>query len=138
MWIIARIVFLGGRQRLGDPALRRSVLIVEDNQDFQWLLVSTFEAFDEQWSVTICADICEAYRQIEVNNSSFDIALVDIGLPDGSGIDVISKLNRSNADMPVLVISVMRSEQVLVDAIRAGAKGYLLKEADNISIAQSI
>ena len=113
-------------------------MIVEDNQDSQWLLVSIFEAFDEQWSVTICADICEAYRQIEVNNSSFDLALIDIGLPDGSGIDVISKLNQINSDMPILVLSVMRSEQMIVDAIRAGATGYILKEYDNISIAQSI
>jgi len=118
--------------------LPSTVLIVEDNLEFQWLLVSSLKMTGQQWTVTICNNFCEASYQIESYKGSFDLALVDIGLPDGNGIDVISQLNQSNSDMPILVFSVMRSEQVLVDAIRAGAKGYILKEDDNISIAKSI
>ena len=116
----------------------RSVLIVEDNPEFQWLLTKSVQMTWPQVTVTTCGGIREAFIQVEAHKGEFDLALIDIGLPDGSGIEVISKLNRLNADMPILVISVMGSERVLVEAIRAGAKGYIIKEDDEVLISKSI
>ena len=116
----------------------RNVLIVEDNPEFQWLLTKSLQMTGQPWSVTTCSNIRDAFRQIEAHIDGFDLALIDIGLPDGNGIEVISGLNRLDADMPILVISVMRSENILVEAIRAGAKGYVVKEDDEIMIAKAI
>ena len=113
-------------------------MIVEDNPEFQWLLTRSLEMTSENWEVTTCAEISTAFAHIKTNKKGFDLALVDIGLPDGSGIEVISKLNRLNPDMPILVITIMRSEHTLVESIRAGAKGYLLKEDDEVSISKAI
>lgn len=113
-------------------------MIVEDNPEFQWLLTRSLEMTGENWEVTTCAEISTAFAHIKTNKKGFDLALVDIGLPDGSGIEVISKLNRLNPDMPILVITIMRSEHTLVESIRAGAKGYLLKEDDEVSISKAI
>ena len=118
--------------------MAKTVMIVEDNPEFQWLLTRSLEMTGENWEVTTCAEISTAFAHIKTNKKGFDLALVDIGLPDGSGIEVISKLNRVNPDMPILVITIMRSEHTLVESIRAGAKGYLLKEDDEVSISKAI
>lgn len=118
--------------------MAKTVMIVEDNPEFQWLLTRSLEMTGENWEVTTCAELSTAFAHIKTNKKGFDLALVDIGLPDGSGIEVISKLNRLNPDMPILVITIMRSEQTLVESIRAGAKGYLLKEDDEVSISKAI
>ena len=116
----------------------KTVLIVEDNPEFQWLLTRSLEMTGEVWDVTTSAEMGAAFAQINRNKKGFDLALVDIGLPDGSGIEVISRLNRLNRETPILVITIMRSEHTLVESIRAGAKGYLLKEDDEVSISKAI
>ena len=71
-------------------------------------------------------------------DSAPDMALVDIGLPDMSGIDVIRELRSRMPELAILVISVIKSEQTLLDAIRAGARGYILKGENEEAIAHAI
>ncbi|ARU06805.1 DNA-binding response regulator [Comamonas serinivorans] len=66
------------------------------------------------------------------------MALVDLGLPDGSGIDLISWLRERGAAWPILVISAWSTEEMILGALRAGANGYVLKERDDLEIAFSI
>ena len=116
----------------------KTVLIVEDNPAFQWLLTRSLEMTGDLWDVITCTELGTALDQIKLNKKGFDLALVDIGLPDGSGIEVISRLNRLNQDMPILVITIMRNEHTLVESIRVGAKGYLLKEVNEVSLSKAI
>jgi DNA-binding NarL/FixJ family response regulator len=67
-----------------------------------------------------------------------DVMLVDLGLPDGSGIDAIRWLRRHAPRTEAMVISVFGDEAHVVAAIEAGATGYLLKDADAAEIARSI
>jgi len=57
-----------------------------------------------------------------------DVLLADLGLPDGSGIDVIRGAARRYPGLPIMVITVFGNEQRVVGAIQAGASGYLLKD----------
>lgn len=57
-----------------------------------------------------------------------DVLLVDIGLPDGSGISLIRRLKALHPEGEALVVSVFTEEAKVVEAIRAGASGYLLKD----------
>ena len=66
------------------------------------------------------------------------MALVDVGLPDGNGVDLIRVLHQRDATLPILVISTWNTEQVVVTALQAGATGYLLKERDDAEISLSI
>ncbi|SEG36262.1 two component transcriptional regulator, LuxR family [Bosea lathyri] len=68
----------------------------------------------------------------------FSMVLVDVGLPDGSGIDLVKDCRAANAAAPVLVITAWRQERVVLAALQAGADGYLLKERDDIEVALSI
>lgn len=56
------------------------------------------------------------------------LALVDLGLPDGHGVEVIAALRQKAADCKVLVISVFEDRSSVLNAFRAGADGYLLKD----------
>lgn len=66
------------------------------------------------------------------------MALVDIGLPDGSGLDLIGTLRANDPALTVLVISAWSTEDVILAALRAGATGYVLKERDDMEISISI
>lgn len=57
-----------------------------------------------------------------------DVALVDLGLPDGSGFDVIRHIRSVSPQTAVMVVSVFGGERNLLEAIEAGATGYLLKD----------
>ncbi|WP_321871888.1 response regulator transcription factor [Paraburkholderia tropica] len=68
----------------------------------------------------------------------FAMTMIDIGLPDGSGIDLIHELHARDPALPILVVSAWSTEQVIVQALQAGATGYVLKERDDVEIAASV
>jgi DNA-binding NarL/FixJ family response regulator len=67
-----------------------------------------------------------------------DVLLVDIGLPDGSGIELISHCHRTHPDCGILVISMFGDEANILESIRAGAAGYILKDSKPIDIVEAI
>lgn len=70
--------------------------------------------------------------------SMFSMALVDLGLPDGNGTELITELSHIDEDMSILVISSWSINEVIYNALRAGATGYVLKERDDIEVSLSI
>lgn len=72
------------------------------------------------------------------NEFAFDVLLVDLGLPDGSGLDLISEARQHFPSALIMVLSVFGDEQKLIAAIERGAKGYLLKDETSIGLAQAI
>jgi len=58
-----------------------------------------------------------------------DVLLVDLGLPDGSGFDVIRHTRRASPATEIMVVSIFGGESNLIEAIEAGATGYLLKDS---------
>lgn len=67
-----------------------------------------------------------------------DIAVVDLGLPDGDGIWVIGELQRRCPSTRVLVLTSAEDERSVGEALRAGAHGYLLKTAAPGEIADAV
>lgn len=67
-----------------------------------------------------------------------DVALVDIGLPDMSGVSVIGSITRRNIGCECLVISTFGDEETVLAAICAGAAGYLLKDPDPLDLASAV
>ena len=66
------------------------------------------------------------------------LALVDLVLPDGSGLDLIAQMRAETPEMGILVVSAWSSEESILSALRAGATGYVLKERDDIEVSMSI
>lgn len=59
-----------------------------------------------------------------------DIILLDIQMPELTGVEVAQELARSQPDIKIVMLTMYREDQHLVDAIGAGARGYMLKDAD--------
>jgi DNA-binding NarL/FixJ family response regulator len=67
-----------------------------------------------------------------------DILLVDLGLPDGSGIDVIRFCTLTHAKCGIMVVTVSSDEDSVLDSIEAGASAYILKDAGRPDIARAL
>ena len=101
-------------------------LIVEDLPDARdWLIAAMGEAFSGI-QIDTAASLADARSRL--SSRLPQVALIDIGLPDGSGIDLIDELNRQHPDVLSVVTSVFDDDTHLFAALGAGASGYLLKD----------
>ena len=68
----------------------------------------------------------------------FDVVLLDISMPDRSGVDVLKTLRDARPELPVLILSAFAEEQYALNLLRAGAAGYLNKEAAQTELVGAI
>lgn len=111
------------------------LLIVEDVRETRdWLCRLAREAFGE---IEI-ADAATMRPAIALcRERRFDLALVDLGLPEGDGLGVIRHLRAHHPETPCIVITLMAGDADIVAALSAGAEGYLLKgEPDAVLVRQ--
>jgi two-component system, NarL family, nitrate/nitrite response regulator NarL len=113
-------------------------LLVEDDPVFQDALASVFPMLDDVWSLTRLDRGQPALQWLQSGTQVPELLLVDIGLPDISGVEVIRAARTRYPDLPILVVSVIANEATLVQAIRAGANGYLLKGESISTLRHSI
>lgn len=73
-----------------------------------------------------------------IGTQRFNLALVDLGLPDGSGVDVVAALRESQPDAQSVVVTIHDDDEHLFPALQAGAAGYLLKEQARELIAEQL
>lgn len=113
------------RQPTAMTSFRRVLILDDVAQTRQWLADIVAEAFPE--AVVAFADgVRQAVEHL--NAAVFDLALVDLGLGDGSGTEVLSHC-RGMAQSPVCVVTtIFDDDRHLFEALRAGAQGYLLKD----------
>jgi len=64
-----------------------------------------------------------------VHRNNYDLVLLDIGLPDIGGIEVLKQIHSIQPDLPVLILSIYPEQQYALRSLRAGASGYLTKES---------
>lgn len=114
------------------------VMLVEDNPVFEDQLRCMLQTLCPKATVHAFASGVSAIRAIRSRELSPDLALIDIGLPDISGIAVIQVLREISPETPSLVLSILEDESKLLEAIRSGAKGYLLKGESPEAIARGI
>jgi DNA-binding NarL/FixJ family response regulator len=101
-------------------------LIVDDHPIVRRGLKQVLE--DEQdLSVLEAGAAKEALNQIKQEH--FDLAIVDLDLPDMSGIELLKEIKQHDKSTAVLILSVYPEDQVAVRVLKAGAAGFLTKEA---------
>lgn len=101
------------------------IAVVEDDLASRKLLVSTLQADPDY---VVVAEFSEGKAAVAaIPQLAPDIVLVDLGLPDISGIDVIRRLKALDAECNVLVVTTFGDEKTVTSALEAGADGYLLK-----------
>jgi DNA-binding NarL/FixJ family response regulator len=73
-----------------------------------------------------------------VRAAEFDVVLLDISMPDKNGIDTLKTLRHVKPELPVLMLSAYAEDQYAVNLLRAGASGYLNKEAASTQLVGAI
>ena len=124
------------RTYVGEGKSMDHALIVEDLAEAQAWLQQTLLSVYPSMTIRIANTLAMA-KEMAAHHEP-DLALVDIGLPDGSGIDLIDELNRRNAETVCIVTSVFDDDQHLFAALRAGAKGYVLKDQSKQELAEML
>jgi len=113
-----------------------SILLLEDEKPTRQHLVSVIEKTPHLTIFSEASTCKEAKAALERGKP--DILIADINLPDGSGIDVIHYGLDKYQDLEAMVITVSGDEENVVNALEAGATGYLLKEQALDNIADAI
>lgn len=98
------------------------ILVVEDDAPVRNLITTTLKAHDYKHIIAENGE--EAIRQASTCNP--DIALLDLGLPDMDGVEVIKKI-RTWSNMPIIVISARSEDSDKIEALDNGADDYLTK-----------
>jgi DNA-binding NarL/FixJ family response regulator len=115
---------------------RHSVLLVEDDEPTRARLARAIETRPElrlSGTAASCRDAIAA-----LDREAPDVLLTDLGLPDGSGIDIIREVRRRGLATESMAITVFGDERHVVAAIEAGATGYLLKDGSSDYVTESI
>lgn len=120
--------------------LMNNALIVEDQPALAAWLHETLDVCFPGIAVTIASSRVEALRQLAAATpeQAPQLALVDLGLPDGNGVDVIRALALLENPCHIVVTTIYADDQHLFPALKAGAQGYLLKDQPRDKTVQAL
>ena len=105
------------------PPIR--LVLVEDQATILQQQRRLLEAFDEVELVGDARDGAGALELIQKERP--DVVLLDLGLPDMDGVEVIRRLKKLGVTVEILIYTIFDEEERVLEAVRAGASGYLLK-----------
>lgn len=114
------------------------VLIVEDDPDMRSFFESCVARSPALTMVGCVGTVAQAKDCLDRPGEGVDVLLTDLGLPDGSGLEVIEQARRTHPACETLVISMFGDEDNVLASIEAGALGYIHKDAAPDDIAQTI
>jgi PAS domain S-box-containing protein len=113
------------------------LLLVEDELDYAHALKELLSAAPSSFHISHAKCFKSARTCLEKDN--FDVALLDLTLPDSAGLKTFTELNALAPDLPVIVITGMADESLALRAVREGAQDYLVKgQLDGKTLERSI
>jgi DNA-binding NarL/FixJ family response regulator len=116
--------------------MKTRLAVVEDDDQIRDMVTNIIEDITQ-------FDLCGAYADAETfleNYSSLhlDVAILDIGLPKKSGIDIVKELKKQGSNTHCIMFTVFDTSPFIFEALAAGARGYLLKNSSRKDIEESI
>jgi diguanylate cyclase (GGDEF)-like protein len=115
-----------------------NILLIEDNPgDAHLVEIMLTQPEKSCFQLHIADSLSAAYKKLQEHN--FHVALLDMSLPDGEGLDNISSLRAVSPDLPIVVLSGRRDEFFALEAVKAGAQDYLVKgEVDEWQLSRAL
>jgi two-component system invasion response regulator UvrY len=93
----------------------------------------------ESGGMTVSGEAADGFEAMQVlKKQPCDVVLLDITMPNKSGLDVLKELHAESPRLPVLVLSMHPEDQYAVRVLRAGAAGYVTKESAPQKLVQAI
>ncbi|MBF6137453.1 response regulator transcription factor [Nocardia otitidiscaviarum] len=112
------------------------VFLVDDHEIVRRGLVDLLEGDPELSVVGEAGDVAQALARIPALRP--DVAVLDVRLPDGNGIELCRELLSRLDDLRCLILTSFTDEQAMMDAILAGASGYVVKDIKGMELARAI
>ena len=112
------------------------IAVIEDNPTMRKMLVQLIDSAPDYHCVCACSTSQEAL--LEIPKHQPDVALMDIHLPDESGIACTARLTESMPRLQVIIVTVYKDIELIFQALKAGACGYILKRFRPDEILQAI
>lgn len=120
-----------------DPTLTMTrILIVDDDLQLQQRLECIAERVYGRGACTMVGTLAQARAMLE--RQDFGLVLLDVGLPDGSGISLVPWIREHAPQADVVIVSSLGDDAIVLQAIRAGAVGYLLKNGEDMELELSL
>jgi len=104
----------------------QTAFILEDIKETRHWLVDVLTSTFDNISVAEAGTIAQARDTIA--QQKFDLAIIDLSLPDGSGIEILQAISATSPNTFCVVATIYDDDDHLFPALQAGARGYLLKE----------
>ena len=97
------------------------------------------EVLEESGQILVKGEAANAREVLErVRKEAWDVVVLDINLPGRSGLELLEDLKRERPKLPVLILTIYSEEQYALRALRAGAAGYLTKEAAPEKLVEAV
>jgi DNA-binding NarL/FixJ family response regulator len=113
----------------------RACLLLEDHPAARDMLRHILDAAFPGIAVVAVATLRAAEAALAMPGATFDLALLDLGLPDGSGIGLVRRIAVAHPTILPVVATIYDDDAHLFEAIAAGARGYLLKQEEPALLA---
>jgi DNA-binding NarL/FixJ family response regulator len=113
-----------------------TVLVVEDDALTRKALCLAIESDSRLRLAAAYDSVKPALAWLQTNTA--DVLLTDLGLPDGSGIEVIRNCSQHHPGTDIMVVTMSSDEENVLASIEAGASGYVLKDAGRTDIARAV
>ncbi|WP_180155424.1 response regulator transcription factor [Acinetobacter sp. YH12045] len=121
-----------------EPPLLKPMLVLEDDPIHQLRIFNILESFGYEKNDILFSQTIEFAKNICVSKP-VKFMMVDLNLPDGSGIDFIQNIRQKNeSNIPIMVLSSWNTLEVIYNALNVGATGYVLKEKDDFELMFAI
>lgn len=114
----------------------QNVLLLEDHPETREWLSEILQSAFVSVQVHEAASIAQALKLL--TEGSYELAVVDLNLPDGSGVDFIAALKDQSPQTYAVVATIFDDDQHLFPALEAGAEGYLLKDLSSDEFIESL
>ncbi|MCU7370961.1 response regulator transcription factor [Paucibacter sp. O1-1] len=112
------------------------ILLLEDIPEIRAWLKALVKQIFVNAQITECSRVQDALKQVQTQR--FTLALLDLGLPDGSGVDVVAALREQQPEVQSVIVTIHDDDEHLFPALQAGAFGYLLKEQSRELLAEQL
>ena len=119
------------------PAIH--VLVVDDSALVREGLRAVIATHGRGEAIAVVGEAASGATGIaEAQRLSPDVVLLDIRLPDGSGLEACREIRRTMPGTRVLVLTSVATDELIQQAVSAGAQGYLMKEIDSAALIRAI
>jgi len=112
---------------MAHTAKNARILVIDDEPDVREMLQFLLE--EEGFTVETAPDGTTGFARLA--SRDYDLVLLDLMLPDISGMDVLKRIRREDTEMPVCMVTAYGSTSVAVEALKSGANDYFSKPFDN-------